>query len=183
MHVRASLKQFEFRLANVADAHCIGKLAQQVFGETDVNHHIREDLIDEVKLNYDSTVFEQRIRKSSCRFVLVEALGELVAFSECESDPQPPTSSLLGGAELACLYCNAFSVKVLGVNCCLKPRNTQRVLHNLFCGLLLGLQTTKLAPSIKHRAIQMLAFQITPTKERSFVIAFTKKYLRVFLNS
>ena len=83
-------RDIEFRVAEPADALCVGVLATQVFLDTYATDGLRPDLAREALNNYDPTVFEARIRDSSSHFLLAERVGHLVAFSECSLPPRLP---------------------------------------------------------------------------------------------
>ena len=89
----------------------IGLLARQVFGDNYVNHDLPRELVDEVMLNYRPQIFERRLNKATCHFVLVKKSDQLVAFSECETSPEysePELSSLCDGVELVRLYVDLY---------------------------------------------------------------------------
>lgn len=104
---RSQVKQrgpVEFRLAEPADALCVGVLAMQVFLDTYAPDGLRPDIAREALANYRPTVFEVRIRDTSNHFILVERTGHLIAFSECSVSSEPPQPSLSMGVELVRLY-------------------------------------------------------------------------------
>jgi GNAT superfamily N-acetyltransferase len=94
----------ELRVAEPADALCVGVLAIQVFLDTYATAGIRGDLAREALATYSPAVFEAQIRDSANHFVLAERAGHLLAFSECSRSSPPPTESLSGGIELVRLY-------------------------------------------------------------------------------
>jgi diamine N-acetyltransferase len=94
----------EFRIAEPADALCVGVLATQVFLDTYAIDGLRADIAREALATYSPAVFDARIRDPSNRFVLAERAGHLVAFSECSVASEPPLPSLSAGVELFRLY-------------------------------------------------------------------------------
>lgn len=105
--INTHLQQFEFRVGIPEDAFSIGMLAKRVFCDNYANCNIRQDLVNEVMLNYEPKLFEQRLKETTRHFVLAEKSGKLIAFSECETSSEysePELSSLSHGVELVRLY-------------------------------------------------------------------------------
>ena len=94
----------DYRVAEPADALCVGVLAIQVFLDTYATDGLRPDLAREALTHYSPEVFETRIRDASKHFLLAERAGHLVGFSECSVSSTPPDPSLSSGVELVRLY-------------------------------------------------------------------------------
>lgn len=99
----------EFRVAQPADALCIGVLAIQVFLDTYATDGIRPDLAREAMQTYDPSVFDALIRIPSREFLLAERNGHLCAFCEYGDSAQPPQPALTAGTELFRLYVGRHS--------------------------------------------------------------------------
>jgi len=110
-----------FRLAEPADALCVGVLSTQVFLDTYATDGLRPDLAREALTNYSPVLFEARIRDVSNHFVLAERGGHLLAFSEVRLSSQPPLPFLQTGAELVHLYVQRRSQR-LGIGAALLAR-------------------------------------------------------------
>lgn len=93
-----------FRLANKADALCIGVLGTQVFLDTYAPDGIRPSLAREALNNHSVTTISSLFSDARIRFIVAERAGHMIAFAQLTMGASQPMVPFQPSVELNRLY-------------------------------------------------------------------------------